>query len=130
MSEPDELGVSVANGSSTTTLTHLNDPVVANLDLREMESFWFPGANGTKVQGFLVKPPNFDPSRRSIRKVPHPRAVRRVLGAMLGRIAGTRSCLRRMGYVVVMVNPRGSTGYGQKFLEQVSGDWGGGLTST
>ena len=45
---------------------------------------------------------------------------------MSGRIAGTRSCSRaERNYVVVMINFHGSTGYGQKFTDSISGDWGG-----
>ena len=89
-----------------------------------MESFWFAGANDTKVQGFLVKPPNFDPSKKyPVKFLIH--------GGPQGAWGDAWSyrwnpeLFAANGYVVVMINPRGSTGYGQKFLEEVSGDWGG-----
>jgi len=45
-------------------ITHLNDELLAQLDLSKMESFWFSAKDGTKLQGFLVKPPNFDPNKK------------------------------------------------------------------
>ena len=45
-------------------LTHLNDAVLSQVAMSPLESFWFTGARGDKVQGFLVKPPNFDPAKK------------------------------------------------------------------
>src|SRR5207253_8538475 len=45
-------------------LTHINDPVLSQISMSQLESFWFTGANDDKVQGFLVKPPNFDPNKK------------------------------------------------------------------
>ena len=105
-------------------LTSLNTEVLSQLALTSLESFWFPGANGTKVQGFLVKPPNFDPSKKyPVKFLIH--------GGPQGAWGDAWSyrwnpeLFAANGYVVVMINPRGSTGYGQRFLEEVSGDWGG-----
>ena len=49
---------------SMTILSHVNDSLLSQLDQSKMESFTFPGAGGTKVQGFLIRPPNFDPSKK------------------------------------------------------------------
>jgi dipeptidyl aminopeptidase/acylaminoacyl peptidase len=105
-------------------LTSLNGPLPDELALSPQESFWFAGANGTKVQGFLLKPPNFDPSKKyPVKFLIH--------GGPQGAWGDAWSyrwnpeLFAANGYVVVMINPRGSTGYGQKFLEEVSGDWGG-----
>jgi dipeptidyl aminopeptidase/acylaminoacyl peptidase len=105
-------------------LTYLNSGLLAQLDQSKMESFWFPGANGTKVQGFIVKPPNIDPAKKYPLKF-------LIHGGPQGAWGDAWSyrwnpeLFAANGYVVVMINPRGSTGYGQKFLEEVSGDWGG-----
>ncbi len=45
-------------------LTHVNDAVLSQVAMSPLESFWFTGAHGDKVQGFLVKPPNFDASKK------------------------------------------------------------------
>ena len=105
-------------------LTHQNDTLLSELSLAPQESFWFPGANGTKVQGFIVRPPNFDGAQKYPLKF-------LIHGGPQGAWGDAWSyrwnpeLFAANGYVVVMINPRGSTGYGQKFLEEVSGDWGG-----
>jgi dipeptidyl aminopeptidase/acylaminoacyl peptidase len=105
-------------------ITHLNDALLARLDLRNMESFWFPAADKTKVQGFLIKPPAFDPAKKyPVKFLIH--------GGPQGAWGDSWSyrwnaeLLAANGYVVVMINPRGSTGYGQAFVDGVNGDWGG-----
>ena len=47
-----------------TALTHLNDALLAQLDLPAMESFWFTAKDGAKLQGFLIRPPGFDPAKK------------------------------------------------------------------
>ncbi len=105
-------------------LTHLNDSVLSGLDLREMESFWFPSIGKVRVQGFLIKPPGFDASKKyPVKFLIH--------GGPQGAWGDSWSyrwnaeLLAANGYVVVMINPRGSTGYGQAFVDSVNGDWGG-----
>jgi dipeptidyl aminopeptidase/acylaminoacyl peptidase len=105
-------------------LTSLNDDTLNQISLSKQESFWFTGANNTKVEGFLIKPPNFDPSKKyPVKFLIH--------GGPQGAWGDAWSyrwnpeLFAANGYVVVMINPRGSTGYGQRFLEEVSGDWGG-----
>ena len=89
-----------------------------------LESFWFEGANGDKVQGFLVKPPNFDPSKKyPVKFLIH--------GGPQGAWGDDWSyrwnpeLFAANGYVVIMINFHGSTGYGQKFIDEINGDWGG-----
>ena len=105
-------------------ITHLNDALLSQLELPQMESFSSSGANNTKVQGFLIRPPNFDPSKKYPLKF-------LIHGGPQGAWGDAWSyrwnpeLLAANGYVVVMINPRGSTGYGQQFTDEVSGDWGG-----
>ena len=111
-------------GGEEFIVADLNSDLLKQLDLAPLEPFWFSGANGTKVEGFLIKPPNFDSSKKyPVKFLIH--------GGPQGAWGDAWSyrwnpeLFAADGYVVVMVNPRGSTGYGQKFLEEVSGDWGG-----
>ena len=105
-------------------LTHLNDTLLGNLNLAGQDSFTFAGANGTEVQGFLIRPPNFDPAKKYPLKF-------LIHGGPQGAWGDAWSyrwnpeLFAANGYVVVMINPRGSTGYGQQFIDEVSGDWGG-----
>jgi dipeptidyl aminopeptidase/acylaminoacyl peptidase len=105
-------------------LTHLNDALLSQVSMSPLESFWFAGANNDKVQGFLVKPPNFDPSKRyPVKFLIH--------GGPQGAWGDDWSyrwnpeLFAANGYVVIMINFHGSTGYGQKFIDAINGDWGG-----
>jgi len=111
-------------GAPVVRLTHSNDAVLSQLDLPRMESFMFPSAENTSVQGFLLRPPNFDAARKyPVKFLIH--------GGPQGAWGDAWSyrwnpeLMAASGYVVVMINPRGSTGYGQAFIDGVNGDWGG-----
>ncbi len=105
-------------------LTHLNDAHLAQLNLPTMESFWFTAEDGTKLQGFVIPPPGFDPAKKyPVKFLIH--------GGPQGAWGDAWSyrwnaeLFAANGYVVVMINPRGSTGYGQTIVDGVNGDWGG-----
>jgi dipeptidyl aminopeptidase/acylaminoacyl peptidase len=105
-------------------LTHLNDGLRSQLDLTPLEPFWFTGAEGTKVEGFLLRPPGFDPNK----KYPLKFILHGGPQTMAGDSWSYRwnwELMAASGYVVIGINRRGSTGYGQKFVDEVSGDWGG-----
>ena len=78
----------------------------------------------TKVQGFLVKPPNFDPSKKYPVKFLMHGGPQTAWGDAWS-YRWNWQLFAANGYVVIGINRRGSTGYGQKFVEEVSGDWGG-----
>lgn len=105
-------------------ITHLNDALLAELDLPKMEEFWFTAADGTKEQGFIIRPPGFDASKKyPVKFLIH--------GGPQGAWGDAWSyrwnaeLFAANGYVVIMINPGGSTGYGQAFVDRVNGDWGG-----
>jgi dipeptidyl aminopeptidase/acylaminoacyl peptidase len=105
-------------------LTHFNDALLSQVEMQSLEPFWFNGANGDKVQGFLVKPPNFDASKKyPVKFLIH--------GGPQGAWGDDWSyrwnpeLFAANGYVVIMINFHGSTGYGQKFIDAINGDWGG-----
>jgi len=109
---------------SVLSLTHLNSALLAQLDLGKMEDFWFKAKDGTKLQGFLIPPPNFDPAKKyPVKFLIH--------GGPQGAWGDSWSyrwnaeLFAANGYVVIMINPRGSTGYGQAVVDGVNGDWGG-----
>jgi dipeptidyl aminopeptidase/acylaminoacyl peptidase len=116
--------LNLGGSSPRRQLTHLNDALVGMLDLPKQESFRFVGAGGTPVQGFLLRPPNFDETR----KYPVKFLIHGGPQGAWGEAWSYRwnpELMAASGYVVVMVNPRGSTGYGQAFIDGVNGDWGG-----
>jgi dipeptidyl aminopeptidase/acylaminoacyl peptidase len=111
-------------GSEISPITHLNDSLLSQLDLPKMETFWFEAADKTKLQGFLIRPPGFDPAKKyPVKFLIH--------GGPQGAWGDAWSyrwnaeLFAANGYVVVMINPRGSTGYGQAIVDGVNGDWGG-----
>jgi dipeptidyl aminopeptidase/acylaminoacyl peptidase len=105
-------------------LTHLNVGLFAQLDIPVMEDFWFTVKDGVKVQGFVIRPPGFDAAKKyPVKFLIH--------GGPQGAWGDSWSyrwnaeLFAANGYVVIMINPRGSTGYGQAFVDGVNGDWGG-----
>jgi dipeptidyl aminopeptidase/acylaminoacyl peptidase len=124
MSEPPEIfKADFKSGTSnhrSTPLTQFN----SNLNLPKAENVDWIGAMNAKVHGFLLKPANFDASKK------YPLLVL-IHGGPQGawnNSWGYRwnpQIFANAGYVVFMPNPRGSIGYGQKFVNEVSADWGG-----
>lgn len=121
---PAEVFKANGDGSGAAQLTHTNDALLSQLDLKPAEDFEFTGALKAKVHGFIVKPPQFDASKK------YP-MVLLIHGGPQGAWLdswGYRwnpQMWAARGYVVTLINPHGSTGYGQAFTEQISGDWGG-----
>jgi dipeptidyl aminopeptidase/acylaminoacyl peptidase len=105
-------------------ITHLNDALLTQLDLPAQQSFWFTASDGTKLEGFLIRPPGFDPTK----KYPVKFLIHGGPEGAWGDAWSYRwnpELFAANGYVVVMINPRGSTGYGQAIVDGVNGDWGG-----
>jgi dipeptidyl aminopeptidase/acylaminoacyl peptidase len=105
-------------------LTHINDALLGGISMSPLDDFWFRGANDDWVEGFLVKPPNFDASKKyPVKFLIH--------GGPQGAWGDDWSyrwnpeLFAANGYVVIMINFHGSTGYGQKFIDAINGDWGG-----
>ncbi len=96
----------------------------AALNLAKPEELEWTGAANAKVHGYIVKPMNFDASKK------YPLLVL-IHGGPQGAwnnnwgYRWNPQIFANAGYVVFMPNPRGSTGYGQKFVDEISGDWGG-----
>ncbi len=105
-------------------MTRMNDPVLSQVEASKIESFFFPGARGESVEGFLVRPPNFDPSK----KYPVKFIIHGGPEVPMGDEWSYRwnfDLFAANGYVVVFINFHGSPGYDQKFIDAINGDWGG-----
>ena len=106
-------------------VTHVNDALLSQLDLPPLEWFTFKGAEDVDVQGCVLRPPGFDVGKKyPVKFLIH--------GGPQGAWSDSWSFrwnpelfAATGGYVVVAINPHGSTGYGQAFTDAVSGDWGG-----
>ncbi|HLF84150.1 MAG TPA: S9 family peptidase [Blastocatellia bacterium] len=123
--EPVELfSAEISNGKAAAAarLTHINDAVASEVDIRPAETMWVDGAGGAKVQVFIVKPHNFDPNKR------YP-LILNVHGGPQSQwsdaFRGDWQVYPGAGYVVAFSNPRGSVGRGQDFTAEISGDWAG-----
>jgi dipeptidyl aminopeptidase/acylaminoacyl peptidase len=121
---PYEVFASDANGRNPRKITRVNDDALGALDMNRLESFTFSGAGGTPVQGWILKPPGFDASR----KYPLTFLVHGGPQGAWGDDFHWRwnyQMFAARGRVVVAINPRGSTGFGQEFTDGISRDWGG-----
>jgi len=124
LSRPAEIYSVSSDGKNISQLTHLNDALFSQISFSEPEVAWFTGAGGAKVQMWIVKPPMFDPQTK------YP-LVFWAHGGPQGAFLNSWSyrwnaqLWAAQGYVLALPNPRGSTGFGQKFVDEISGDWGG-----
>ena len=105
-------------------VTFLNQPVLDELVMNPWEEFWFDSPNGDKVQGFMTKPPFFEEGK----KYPMTFLIHGGPQGMWGNNFHYRwnnQMFAAPGHVVIAINPHGSKGYGQKFCDAVTKDWGG-----
>ncbi len=121
---PYEIFAMNNDGSNVHQITFLNKELLSKLELNPVETFWSKGADGDNIESILVKPPFFDSTKT------YP---------MIFLIHGgpqdnwqdefhyrwNLNLFASKGYVVVAPNPTGSTGYGQKFTNAISQNWGG-----
>ena len=121
----DLSGESLGATVSPRQITHMNDALLSQIDLQPLESFTFKGANDEEVQGFMVKPPGFDPKKKYPLKFLIHGGPQGAWGNDWTYRWNAELFAATGNYVVVMINFHGSTGYGQKFTDSISGDWGG-----
>jgi dipeptidyl aminopeptidase/acylaminoacyl peptidase len=121
---PAEIYRASSSGGVPVAMTRLNDSVLDSHQLTPLEEFWVDTADGSRVQSFVVKPPNFQASAK------YP-VILLIHGGPQGfwghswTYRWNAQVFAAAGYVVVEPNPRGSEGYGQKFTDEINGDWGG-----
>ena len=119
------LGTLDASGvSSQRQFTHENDAHLAQFNLPPLEDYWFTGANGVKIHGWVMKPPQFEAGKKfPVLLLIHGGPQGAWLDAWSTR--WNYQMFATGGYGLVVLNPTGSTGYGQKLTDGVSQDWGG-----
>jgi dipeptidyl aminopeptidase/acylaminoacyl peptidase len=122
--------LSVTQDEAPQALTHLNDALLSQINMPDMGLFTFPGANGDKVEGLLVTPPNFDEKKKYPVKFLIHGGPQGAWGDDWSyrwnpELFASPTSSTSSGYVVIMINFHGSTGYGQKFIDAINGDWGG-----
>ncbi len=128
ISTPNEiwrLPLGAPDYSEPMQVTHMNDALLSQIDMQPLESFTFKGANDEEVQGFMVKPPGFIPNKKYPLKFLLHGGPQGAWGNEWTYRWNAELFAATGNYVVVMINFHGSTGYGQKFTDSISGDWGG-----
>jgi dipeptidyl aminopeptidase/acylaminoacyl peptidase len=121
---PAEIFAANSDGSSLRQLTHHNTELLSQLDLPAPVPLWFTGAGNTQVEGLLIAPSDVDPAK----KCP---LLLLIHGGPEGEWDDAWSyrwnpqVLSAPGYTVLMINPRGSFGYGENFTYEITRDWGG-----
>lgn len=110
------------NGRQEQQLTDVNEDIFSDVDFGSVEEIWYDSSDGARVQGWIVKPPEFDPTKKyplylSIHGGPF--AMYNV-GFSMSRLEQAAN-----GYVVVYTNPRGSTGYGRAFSNAIANAYPG-----
>ena len=124
MTAPPEVYRIAADGSGARQLTNLNASWLKDVSFTAPESLTVTGAGGAPIQYWLIKPPDFDPAKK------YP-VVFLIHGGPQGAWEDAwsnrwnPSLWAAQGWVVAAPNPRGSTSFGQKFVDEISGDWGG-----
>jgi dipeptidyl aminopeptidase/acylaminoacyl peptidase len=123
LKSPAELYSVTKKGKSQRQLTHVNRKVLAQTSMGSYEQFSFKGANNDIVYGYLVKPANFKKGKK------YPLAFL-IHGGPQGSFSNNfhyrwnPQAYAGAGYVSVMIDFHGSTGYGQDFTHSISKDWG------
>jgi dipeptidyl aminopeptidase/acylaminoacyl peptidase len=124
LTSPADLFRTALNGGSVTQLTRENDAWLKEVAFQKPESLTVPGAGGTPIQYWLLKPPSFDPART------YP-VVFLIHGGPQGAwddgwsYRWNPALWAAQGWIVAAPNPRGSFGFGQRFVDEISQDWGG-----
>src|SRR5579872_1902221 len=113
-----------AGGGSTTALTHMNAEELQDIEFGEASSFTFRGWNGEEIQAWQVKPPEFDAKKK------YPLLLLMHGGpenswTNLFHYRWNAQLFAAAGYVVIMPNFHGSSGFGLKFMDSIKGQWGG-----
>lgn len=122
--QPHEFFSADADGKNVKQISFINAERLKDVVMNEVETFWVKGAGGTPVQSIMVKPPFFDETQK------YP-MIFLIHGGPQGHWSDdfhyrwNIQMFAADGYVVIAPNPRGSTGYGQKFTDEISGDWAG-----
>jgi len=120
LDRPDEIFFLAASAKEPTRLTKTNDALFAQLRLAQIDYVHFKSKDGTTVAGYLYKPLDYTPGK----KVP---TLLNPHGGPVGQYSASFYHLAQLfaanGYAVLLPNPRGSSGYGQKFCEAIFADW-------
>jgi dipeptidyl aminopeptidase/acylaminoacyl peptidase len=124
MTAPTEVYTTNSDGTGARQITRHNAEKLAQLDLNAPEKYWFAGAGGTQVHAMLVRPPGFAASKKyPLLLIAH--GGPQTMWSDAWSYRWNPQLFASPGYVVLLINRRGSTGFGQKFTDEIRGDYGG-----
>ncbi|MGY8985556.1 MAG: S9 family peptidase [Sphingomonadales bacterium] len=107
----------VGKGGALNQITHVNADLLENRTLGEVEEIWYKSSyDGQDIQGWIIKPPNFDPNNK------YPMVIKIHGGPFSDygfRFNYEMQLMVAQGYVMLYTNPRGSTGYGEEFSNAI-----------
>ncbi|MCU0488576.1 MAG: S9 family peptidase [Anaerolineales bacterium] len=121
LSDPAQIWLLDCATGARRKLAAPNEALLRNLELGKVETHWIKGPDGNDLQGWILKPPGFDPA------VKYP-SILEIHGGPLTQYGylfmHEFNYLAAQGYVVYFSNPRGGRGYGQEHAKAIYGDWG------
>lgn len=122
MTDPCQVAVLTKEQSEPKVLTTLNHALLETIDLGSFEEVWFKGADDNDLQGWIIKPPNFDPEKQYA-------SIMEIHGGPLAQYGfyfmHEFFYLAAQGYIIYFCNPRGGTGYGESHAKAIyHGNWG------
>ena len=121
MDRPSEIYALPTSGGALKQITHTNDALIAQLKLSSGEYVHFKSKDGTTVSGYLYKPLDYTPGKKVPTLLrPHGGPV----WAWYAEFQPDIQLFAARGYAVLLPNPRGSSGYGQKYCQAIFADWG------
>lgn len=122
MDDPGQIHIHRMNSGMDLSLTNVNRDLLAEIDLGEIEEMWIKGPVGNDLQGWILKPPGFDPSKRYA-------SILEIHGGPLTQYGNFFMhefyYLAAQGYIIHFCNPRGGRGYGESHAKAIWGGWGG-----
>ena len=122
-SRPNELFALDQKTGKARQLTHFNDEFMKGITLGKAEPYWFKGADGADVHGWLVLPPNYDASKKYplvqlLHGGPH------TMNRDSWSYRWNTQVFAAAGWIVTWVNRHGSTGFSEKFSQSILNEWG------
>jgi dipeptidyl aminopeptidase/acylaminoacyl peptidase len=122
-SRPNEVFALDSKTGAARQLTKFNDDFMRGLKLGKAEPYWFKGANGDDVHGWLVLPPDYDPAKKYplvqlLHGGPH------TMNRDSWSYRWNTQVFAAAGWIVTWVNRHGSTGFGEKFAMSILNEWG------
>ncbi len=121
LDDPAQIYIRDRQTGKSRQLTQVNRDVLDEIDLGSIEETWFTGPDGNELQGWILKPPGFDPGQK------YP-SIMEIHGGPLTQYGNFFMhefyYLAAGGYVVYFTNPRGGRGYGEEHARAIWGDWG------